>query len=140
MEIGSSNFPSLCAPCGHTRTRKVCVCARTHALTHSFSLVLRPPPYNSWMSPPVAGSRFFLCSSSSLAAGAANLNHHFAPLAQYHNLPPDFQQLVWSGHFPSSDSPVRNLLQLKTPHTQKISPSSSLRSTPPVCFLCARIP
>lgn len=67
----------------HGQERCECVCVRTHthALTHS--LVLTGPPSQLLDVSPLRGSRFLLLlvCSSSLAAGAANLNHHFA-LAQ----------------------------------------------------------
>lgn len=94
MEFGSSNFPSL--ERGDWGSGKVCVWGgRAHTRTHSFSPLWSSSassPAQLW-DVPTAGSCFFLRAAlflaAAAAAGAANLNHHFARLILYDRLSAD---------------------------------------------------
>lgn len=122
MEFGSSNFPSL--ERGDWGSGKVCVWGgRAHTRTHSFSPLWSSSassPAQLW-DVPAAGSCFFLCAALFLAAaGAANLNHHFARLLLYGRLSAD------CGHLSTKVPPgICNIPE----SSQNISPNSKHRHT-----------
>lgn len=101
----------------------MCVGGRAHTRTHSFSPLWSSSassPAQLW-DVPAAGSCFFLCAALFLAAaGAANLNHHFARLLLYGRLSADCGRL--STKVPPG---ICNIPE----SSQNISPNSKHRHT-----------